>query len=98
MSDKPVLVYFWASCRAACEMMTQVLQEIAAEQDSLIIAKISVVENGVARDRYNIRQAMTLIVYQRGQIVKTISAFPTTADVEKLRSWLESQLELHLMS
>jgi len=97
-SDKPVLVYFWASCRAACEMMTQVLQEIADEQDSLIIAKISVVENGVARDRYNIRQSMTLIVYQRGQIVKTISAFPTTADVEKLRSWLESQLELHLMS
>ncbi len=98
MSDKTVLVWFWANCRGECERMTRILQEIADGQDSLIIATINVVENGVARDTYNIRQAMTMIVYQCGRPVRQISTFPKTADDEKLRSGLESQLDLHSLS
>ena len=88
-SDKPVLVYFWAEWCGPCKMTTRILEEIADEQDSLIIAKINVDENPATPSTYDIRQIPTLNVYQRGQIVKTISgATPKASLVEKLKPYL----------
>ena len=72
MSDRPVLVNFGAEWCGPCKMVARTLQEIADEQDSLIIAKMNVDENPLTSSSYFITSLPTLNVYQGGQIVKTI--------------------------
>ena len=89
MSDKPVLVNFWAEWCGPCRMNDRILQEIAAEQDSLIIAKINVDENPSTQSTYGITFLPTLHVYQGGQIVKTIiGPKPKAALVAELQPYL----------
>ena len=88
-SDKPVLVYFWAEWCGPCKTTTRILQEIAAEQDSLIIAKINVDENPATPSTYGITSIPTMHVYQGGQIVKTfIGAKPKAALLAGLAPYL----------
>ena len=89
MSDKPVLVDFWAEWCGPCRQIGPILQEIAAEQDSLIIAKINVDENPSTPSTYGITSIPTLNVYQGGQIVKTIiGAKPKAALLAELQPYL----------
>ena len=88
-SNKPVLVYFWAEWCGPCKMTTRILQEIAAEQDSLIIAKMNVDENPTTPASYGITSIPTMHVYQDGQIVKTIiGAKPKAALLTGLAPYL----------
>lgn len=89
MSDKPVLVDFWAEWCGPCRQIGPILQEIAAEQDSLIIAKINVDENPSTMSTYGITSIPTLHVYKGGQIVKTIiGAKPKAALLAELQPYL----------
>ena len=78
-SDKPVLVYFWdkgcgpTGMNATCKETGQILQAVADRQPPLIIVKMNVDENPSTWRTYNIRSIPTLIVYQGGQIKKTIT-------------------------
>jgi thioredoxin 1 len=73
MSDKPVLVDFWAEWCGPCKMVAPVLDEIAGEhRDTLTVAKLDIDRNPGAARNYQVMSIPTMMVFQGGRPVKTI--------------------------
>ncbi len=89
MSDKPVIVDFWAEWCGPCKMVAPILEDIAAQHDSVVVAKLNVDENPQTAASYGITSIPTMNVYQGGQVVKTIiGAKPKAALLADLAPYL----------
>jgi len=89
LSEKPVLVDFWAEWCGPCKMISPVLEEIAGTQDKIAIVKLNVDENPVTGASERIMSLPTLNVYQGGRVVKQIvGARPKAAILADLAEFL----------
>lgn len=89
LSDKPVIVDFWAEWCGPCKMIAPILEEIASQNDNVVIAKLNVDENPQTSASYGITSIPTMSVYKGGQIVKTIiGAKPKAALLADLAPYL----------
>ena len=89
MSDKPVVVDFWAEWCGPCKLVAPILEEIAGSNDGIVIAKLNVDENPQTSMNYGITSIPTMNVYQGGQVVKTIiGAKPKAALLADLAAFL----------
>ena len=89
LSAKPVVVDFWAEWCGPCKMVAPILEEIAAANESIVIAKLNVDENPQTSASYSITSIPTLNVFQDGKIVKTIvGAKPKAALLAELAPYL----------
>jgi len=84
-SDKSVLVDFWAEWCGPCKMVAPALDEIAAEQTGVKVAKVNVDQNPTLAARFGIRSIPTLLYFAGGELKdKTVGAVGKRQILSKL--------------
>ena len=90
LSEKPVIVDFWAEWCGPCRMVAPILEEIANTHSSKVtIAKLDVDANPQIAQDYKILSIPTLLVFQKGKPVKQIvGAKPKAALLAEFAEYL----------
>jgi thioredoxin 1 len=90
MSEKPVLVHFWATWSGPCRMVKPVLQEIANEHpDTLSVVELEIDQNPVTPRTYEILSVPTMNLYRDGEVVvQIVGAHPKAAILHDIDGYL----------
>ncbi|MCR5422540.1 MAG: thioredoxin [Bacilli bacterium] len=84
--EKAVLVDFYADWCGPCRMQGPIVEEIAKENDDIIVGKINVDDYQEAAMKYHVQSIPTLLIFKNGQLVKS---FIGVTGKESLLSYLK---------
>ena len=69
--EKTVLVDFFATWCGPCRMQGPIVEEIAKENDNIIVGKLDVDEVSEVAEKYNVYSIPTLLIFKNGELVRT---------------------------
>ena len=81
-NEKTVLVDFWASWCGPCKMLAPLLEELAASNPELTVAKVNVDENPELAMVYRISAIPSLMVFKDGKVVNQSVGFQSRESLE----------------
>ena len=80
--DGKVLVDFYADWCGPCKMMSPIIDEIAEENnDKIKVGKVNVDEMSDIAQKYDIMSIPTIIVFEKGQPIKTFIGVTQKDDI-----------------
>lgn len=76
-SDKAVLLDFYADWCGPCRMVAPIVEEIAAENDDIVVAKVNVDDQPELASEFGVFSIPTLVVLKDGKVAaKSAGAKP----------------------
>ena len=83
-SKKPVLVDFWATWCGPCQMLSPVVEEVEAENDSFVLGKVNVDENMELALNFKVSAIPMLILFKDGKDVDKKVGFVGKEEIEEM--------------